>query len=480
MSASTQRRYGGPARALGSGMVLFIGVAGALLALPAIWIYARPVSPAADLYLVSKFLFWVFATGVIFLPPRWALLSMMLIMQIDVSVPGFVGTSSIGWENAIKALVLPILIFWRVAPKGWRNVIWTKSSFLWTAFVCYVALAALWSPYKLAAAKMVGYLLCYFILFWAFYFAWRRLIDAKVVLLALWVSVALGCLQTFVMGNPMDPWEGRFSSFCWPQAFGPWLVSVMAVLLFHEGELRFRKTSIVCCLAALVLTGSRLAFIGFIFVLFAIWLQRGAKGTQGFTVASLLKSVSGVVVTLVMVCAGVLYAAPTNRLRELLLFGSRDYQSATDVGTVAARFMTYEAVASEVSNGTLSRLAFGAGTASGGSIVVENGLTTTVGFAHEDYVDPNRSLNSDLFKTLYEWGLLGLLLGLVLVVRLVRWVWHQAIRERSLPGFALLGLLPMILLGLVEDNILSGAVSPNGVGLVFVLAWAFSERGTAK
>jgi len=121
---------------------------------------------AADLYLVSKFLFWVFATGVIFLPPRWALLSMMLIMQIDVSVPGFVGTSSIGWENAIKALVLPILIFWRVAPKGWRNVIWTKSSFLWTAFVCYVALAALWSPYKLAAAKMVGYLLCYFILFW--------------------------------------------------------------------------------------------------------------------------------------------------------------------------------------------------------------------------------------------------------------------------------------------------------------------------
>src|SRR6266404_3534896 len=476
MSLGIQGNAGRPTEALGSRMVLFIGVAGALLALPAIWIYARPVSPAADLYLVSKFLFWVFAAGVIFLPPRWALMSMMLVMQIDVSVPGFLGTSSIGWENAIKALALPILVFWRVAPKGWRNVIWTKSSLLWTAFVCYVALAAMWSPYKLSALKMVGYLLSYFFLFWTFYFAWRRLIDAKVVLLALWVSVALGCLQSFVMGNPMDPWEGRFSSFCWPQAFGPWLVSALAVLLFHEGELRFRKASIVCCLAALVMTGSRLAFIGFIFVLFAIWLQRGAKGTRGFTVASLVKSVSGVVVTLVIVCACILYAAPTNRLRELLLFGSHDYQSATDVGTVAARFMTYEAVASEVSNGTLSRLAFGAGTATGGSIVVENGLTTTVGFTHEDYVDPNRSLNSDLFRAIYEWGLVGLLLGLVLVVRLLRWVWHLAIRERSLPGFALLGLLPMILLGLVEDNILAGASSPIGVGLVLVLAWAFSER----
>jgi len=36
--------------------------------------------------------------------------------------------------------------------------------------------------------------------------------------------------------------------------------------------------------------------------------------------------------------------------------------------------------------------------------------------------------------------------------------------------------LPMILLGLVEDNILAGASSPIGVGLVLVLAWAFSER----
>jgi len=455
------------------------------IALAAVFVVAMPllisrsvIVPASEstLYDVAKILFWIFALGVWFLPLRWSFLSLLLVMQVDVVAPEFVGASSVGWENAIRVLVLPALVLWRVLPAHSRKFVWTKSVQLWVVFVLYVALAGLWSPYKLATAKMVGYLLCYFVLFWAFYWGWQRnIIDAGLVSIALWGSLALGCFQSFVLGNPMDAWEQRFSSFCWPQAFGPWLASVLSVLLFHQGKIRFRWAAVVCCLTAMVMSGSRLAFVGSGFVFLAVWLQRMLKGKESLTLLSLVKSISGTGATLLVLCAVVLYSAPTNRLRELLLLGGHDYQSATDIGTVAARFMTYEAVLSELSSRNFARLLFGTGTSTGGEVVVNYNLVTTVGFLHSDYVDPNRSLNSDLFKTLYEWGGVGLLLGSLLIVRMVRSAWHLGIRQRSVPGFALLGVLPMILLGLGEDNILVGSASPIGVGMVLVVAWASTE-----
>jgi hypothetical protein len=433
------------------------------------------------LYLVSKILFWIFAAGVIFLPIRWAFLSLLLLMQVDVVAPEFVGTSSVGWENAVKVLVLPALVLWRVLPPESRRSIWTRSARFWMAFTCYVALAGIWSPYKLATAKMVGYLLCYFLLFWAFYWGWKRgYVDTGLVSLALWGTLGLACFQSFILGNPVDPWDGRFSSFCWPQAFGPGLVSVLALMLFREGRIRFRWAAVTGCLAALVMSGSRLAFFGSCSVFFAVWLHQTSKRRRELSLASLVKAVSGAGVTLLLLGAIVLYLAPANRLTELLLLGGREYQSAEDIGTVAARFMTYQAVLSELSDSGPLRLAVGAGTSTGGDIVVNNNLTTTVGYTHDDFVDPNRSLNSDFFKTIYEWGLSGLLLGLVLLSRLVRWVWQLVAKQKSAAGFALLGVLPMILLGLGEDNILTGAATPFGAGLVLLAAWALAEDRNYK
>jgi len=473
MFQTARENVGEPARALERSVALFIGVTASVLALPAIWTYASPGSSATQLYHVAELLFWIFAGGVIFLPVRWSLFCLFLVMQVDVSVPGFVGTSSIGWENAVKALALPALVLWRVVPANSRKIVWTKSAYLWAAFMFYVVLATIWSPYKIAAAKMVGYLLCYLVLFWVLYWSWcRRLIDAKLVSLALWGSLTLGFLQTFVMGNPMNPEEkGRFTSFCWPQEFAPWLVSALAILMFWQGQIRFRKISIVCCIVAIVMTGSRFSFLGLACFLFVVWLRRAPK----FTVISLAKSVSTTGVVLLVLCAGVLYATPTSRLRELLLFGTNEYQSVTDVGTFGSRLVTYQAVLSDVSSGGLPGLFFGVGTSTGTESVVKHNLVATIGFSHEDLVDPNRALNSDFVRVLYEWGIVGMSLGLILVVRLIGWAWRLAVRKRSAPGFALLGLVPTILLGLIVENVLAGAASPLGVGFLLVATWAFAE-----
>lgn len=425
-----------------------------------------------ELYFTAKILFWIFTAGVLLLPGRWSLLCLAVMMQIDVSAPEFVGTASVGWENGVKALVLPALLLCRLAPRGWSRLAWTGPTRLWVLFVFYVGLAGVWSPHKIAAAKAVAYLISYLLLFWAFYWGWGRgFVDATFVSLAIWASLLLGCFQTFVMGNRLSP-DGRFSSFCWAQEFAPWLVSLLAVALFKQEGKRVGKVTMACCVAGVVMTGSRLAFIGLACLFFVVWLKRTLGGSE-VTTLRLVKSLSAAAVTVVVLCGTVLYAAPTNRITELLLLGSSDYRSLNDIGTAAARLITYEAIMSAVSNRSLGASVFGSGTGTGGDLVIDSGLTKVVGFEQADFVDPNRALNSDFFRALYEWGIVGLFVGIILVISLVRWVWYVTMEQRLSSGFALMGVMPLILAGLAVDNVLADAASPQGVGFILIISWAF-------
>lgn len=221
------------------------------------------------------------------------------------------------------------------------------------------------------------------------------------------------------------------------------------------------------------MTGSRFAFLGLVCLLCAAWL----KNSPRLTVKSVAKSLAATAAVALVLSAIVLYFAPTNRLRQLLLFGSNsEYQSVEDVGTFAARLMTYEAVIADVSTGGLAKLMFGSGTSTSGEAIVRHGLVGTIGFTHEDLVDPNRALNSDFFRGLYEWGLVGTSLGMILLIRLLGWTWGLAIRDRFVPGLALLGMLPTIVIGLLTENVLVDAASPLGIGFILVLTWAFAGR----
>ncbi len=434
-------------------------------------------NPQLKVFIVVQALFWLLTGGVVLLPPRAALLSLALLMHVDASAPGLMAASWIGWENPIKGLVLPVLILWRLAPRQSGKYMWTKTGYSWPLLMLYVGLAAVWSPYKIAAAKMEGYLFCYLILFWAFYWGWRRgVVDGGFVALAIWGSTALACLQSFVLGNPLDPIERRFSSFCWAQEFAAWTVSALAVVLFYQGQLRFRKATIACGITATVLTGSRFAFAGLACLLLVFWLQRSIGRGHQFKVMPLLKSVSAAGFTIIVLCALVLYFAPTNRLREVLLFGTERYQSASDIGTLNLRLVIYGAALSDIADRSLPELIFGSGTSTEGEVLVKYGLGSAAGFKDDDYVDPNRGLNSDMLRSLYEWGLVGLSLASFLIVRLLGWVWRLAFGEWRVSGFALLGLIPTVLFGLISENVLAASASALGVGFVLVIAWAFADQ----
>jgi hypothetical protein len=430
-----------------------------------------------ELYFVAKILFWVLTAGVLLLPSKWGLLCLAVLMQVDVSAPEFIGTSSVGWENAVKALVLPALLLFWLSPRGSKLFVPTFPARLWFGLIIYVALAGLWSPHKLAAAKAVAFLVTYLLLFWTFYWGWAHgLLDSAFIYAAIWISLILGCVQSFVMGNRLS-YEGRFTSFCWAQAFAPWLVSLLALALFRQEGKRVGKITIACCIAGILMTGSRLAFLGLAWLLLVFWLKRALGGGE-VTAFRLMKSLSTAAVVVLVLCGTVLYAVPTNRLNELLLLGSSDYASLDDIGTAAARLMTYQEVLSAVSNRSLVASAFGSGTATGGDLVVQGSLSKIVGYEGDDFVDPNRSLNSDVLRALYEWGVAGLLLGTILVACLLSWAWRLAMHHRLASGFALLGLVPLILLGLCFDNVLADSTTPQGVGFVLIVSWAFWQSQT--
>jgi len=427
-----------------------------------------------ELYVVAKILFWFLTAGVLLLPFRWGLLCLVVMMQVDVSAPEFVGTASVGWENAAKAIVLPALMLFWLAPRGATHSVPTLPARLWFGLVIYVAVAGLWSPHKLAAAKAVAYLVSYVLLFWVFYWGWvRGLLDSVFVSCAIWVSLLLGCVQSFVMGNRLS-YEGRFTSFCWAQAFAPGLVSLLALALFYRKGKRVGKVTMACCIAGILMTGSRISFLGAVWLLLVFWLERALAGKR-VTVLRLGRSLSFAAVAVLALCATILYVAPTNRLSELLLLGSSDYESLNDIGTAAARLMTYQEVLSAVSSRGMGASIFGSGTATGGDLVVRGDLSTTIGFRGDDFVDPNRSLNSDILRALYEWGISGLLLGLVLVTILLLWAWRLAMQQRLLSGFALVGIAPLIFLGLCFDNVLADSTTPQGVGFALIVSWAFWE-----
>jgi len=89
-------------------------------------------------------------------------------------------------------------------------------------------------------------------------------------------------------------------------------------------------------------------------------------------------------------------------------------------------------------------------------------------------VEPQPKNPQEILRALYEWGLIGLGLGLALIFHLAGRSWHLAVREGSLPAMAVVGMLPAMLLLLVDGNPLSSPAETMGMGLLLVLTYGFS------
>lgn len=425
------------------------------------------------LYGIEQALFWAFTAGVLFLSPRWAVMCMLLAGNVDVIRPGFVATAGVGWQNAVETLILPVVLFLRMTNFRVPTIRWRIPACLWAALTLYAAVSIIWSPFRLSGVKMVAYLTAWFVLYLAFYVAWRHgLLDYRTVLVVLWGSLAMACIQTFVMGDPFSSGTGRFTSFTNPNTFAPFLTCLLALLLFSRGGSKVLRTaSVLACLVALVYAGSRYALIGAAVVLFARGLVRARawRRSGGLRLAPVLASLAVAVVVFFGFRAVMAQTMPKSRLNQLLNLTSNP--QLVDTGTFGFRLMIYGKVLSRLSQRSLAGWIFGSGTSSGGAVVFSTSQHT-----YKNYpagMDPNRTVHDEFLRAAYEWGLIGLSLGLALCVYAVKGCWRRGVKEQSLAGFAALAILPAIFLALLVENALAGPATAEGLGYLLVLSYGF-------
>jgi hypothetical protein len=428
------------------------------------------------LYPFTLALFWAVACGVAFLPIRWALLCLLLAANVNVIEPGFWSAESVGWLNGVEALILPTILLLRMTKFRMPKVSWDFSAKVSTALIIYATVSVVWSPYKLSGLKMVAYLLGWFVWFMVMHIAWRRgALDGRLVTAALWVALVLACLQTYLLGDPEEAETLQFTSFTAAAPFATFLVSCLAFLLFQQDNSRLRVPSIAACLVAIILAGDRTMLIGLGFLLITWFLYwRKAMGKEpGVRLARAVPALLACSLLFLGFRSIIAQAMPDNRLNEVLQFGSKQVTGVEDIGTAASRIELYQRTWSELSGRSAPELLVGSGTSSGGDLASQWEKDLETG------LDPNRTIHNEFLRALYEWGLIGLALVVTLLVLLIRRAWQLAVQAGFVPAFAILALIPMVLLLLAVGNPLAGPGSAAGVGLLLILTYGLSVTHTA-
>lgn len=422
---------------------------------------------------IPTVLFWVLTCLTVLLPVRWSVVVFLFLVQIDLSALGSFFISSFGMENAIKVIVIPTLLLLRLRKEIHFDRLARKYLILWAVFAGYACLAILWSPYKLPAMKMAGYLYAYGVLFVVFTVAWQRgWFTPRKLMFVVWCSLAGAAIQSYVLGNAFgsDPFQWRFTTFSGAQSFAPFLLSLSVLLLFQR-RLSFTVFMTVSgAILGLLLTGSRSAFLGLLCALLIYGLFSLNRQGKKIHIGAIVKRA----VLLAAVAAGVLIVVvhflPDNRLNEMFSAAVERNATVEDVGTFGWRLSLYLKVLDELSHRGLAQLSVGSGTSSGAGLVLDEGI-----FREED-VDPNRAIHDEFLRALYEWGLPGLF-GLLFLLVGTLWLSLTLVREGSRYGWAFLAIFGALTLSLAFENFLADSGSPGGVGYLLVLTSMMAARG---
>jgi hypothetical protein len=422
-----------------------------------------------DPLIVARLLFWIFAAGVLLLPIRWSMFCFILASHMDITSLTFASATTVGFENTIRIAVLPVLLLARTGFAPILHFRWTLPAKLWLALVVYAAISGSWSGYALSAAKMVAYLAAYLILYSVLSYSWAAgWIDVSLLRITAWCAVVLAILQTFVLDADWSGIEHRFTSFTSPQYFAAYLVALLAILIFSGSRGWFHYATCTLIVGAILLSGSRYVFISTVLLLIVASLRAsGDSGVFRFRVSG--KKVLATLVLAVGLAAVLIAYAPENRLDELLTTASDQDAKLEEVGTFGWRLGIYEEIFTRLEKRSPAQLFFGSGTSSGATLMLDRDS-----YNYEpDGIDANRILHSEYLRSLYEWGILGLLLLLGFLISSILGFTRKITTEGGGIGLAFLGVLPSILIGLAIENVLAGAASAAGVGILLAMSFAY-------
>jgi O-antigen ligase len=422
--------------------------------------------------LVARALFWIFSAGVLLLPIRWSLFCFLLAAHMDITTLTFNSATAVGFENTVRIAGLPMVLIARTGFRPLSEMTWTLPQKLWVALVAYAAIAGLWSGFTLAAIKMVAYLIAYFILYMVFCSAWgERWLDIGLLRLAAWCVIALAVLQTFCLGNAWGGVEERFTSFSTPQYFAAFVVAVLAILMFSGEKGWLHYTTCGALMVTIVFSGSRYVFVSMVLLVVIACFQfvPGRYGTLRW-----IPSLRKMLVSVLIAVAGIviLFAyLPYNRIDELVGVVSDEGATVRDVGTFAWRLGIYEDLLEHLEKRTGLELLAGSGTSSGAALMLNHDP--------DQYdvqgIDANRVLHSEFLRSLYEWGIIGLVILVAFLATTIAGFLKKIATEGGGVALAFAGALPSIVIGLAIENILAGAASAGGVGIL--LAISFAWRG---
>jgi O-antigen ligase len=419
--------------------------------------------------------FWTLSVGIFVLDLKWSVIAYLLLTQFDLSGPEFASTSAVGYENAIKLIVLPVVLLWRV---GWgpvRRFGAPTLARIWAGLLGYALISTLWSPFQLSALKMVGYLFCYAVLFVVFSVAWSAKWLSEWTLSVLALSCfGIGVIQTYVLGNDFGTTEDRFTTFADPQGYAVFSISMLSLLFFCGAKKLWSYLTMAVLVIGIVLTGSRYVFVAAILLFLVGSILRLSKRKSSIDIRIILKGATvGLIVALLLV--GLLtHIVPSNRIDELIVFAAARDSTVEDIGTLAWRFEVYQETINQLSNRNLWRLAIGSGTSSGGNVLL------ALGPKYEDALDANRSIHNEFLRVFYEWGIAGCLLLVFLVAEILKQAWSAYRAHRSWQSMAVLGIFPAVFFSFATENILSAAGRPGGTGYVLVFAALFASISHAS
>src|SRR5437899_6353714 len=111
-----------------------------------------------EVYPITLTLFWIFALGVLFLRPRWALLSLLLVANVNVITPGFLSATSVGWQNGVQTLVLPTVLLLRLPGFKVPRLRLGFPAMAWAALTLYAPVSALWRSCQVQRGRGPGVL----------------------------------------------------------------------------------------------------------------------------------------------------------------------------------------------------------------------------------------------------------------------------------------------------------------------------------
>ena len=432
-----------------------------------------------DFSLLSA-MFWLLVL-VALQPFRFSLsvIAFLLLTNLDMSGVWFDSSTAVGWENAIKSVVLPA---WLLA-RGWwmltrtatigaflRRIVTTPAFGIWLSLVFYVAVASLRSPAPLSAVKMVGALTSHTVVFLALsagYLAGR--IKQSHLAWTVLLMILIGALQSLVLAGTYEShasilWS-RFTSFASPQSFAMGIVTIATMLLWSRRWSTFEKAAgIAVVFGVLLLNGSRIGFLGAV-ASFPIWLT-AKPSARRLTVLALILVAAAAIFSFNQATG---YWAES-RLGEATAALDSESGGVETVSTFAWRRHIYECTWDEIRSRSTRELILGSGTS---SAILLDGICVD---ESKLQANPNRLLHSEWLRVLYEFGLGGfaLLAGLVFILLRTAWqAWTpwktrgMAISESIGP---LASITPLLFLAFSFENVLQAAGTPGATAFALILA----------